>query len=89
MNTHLFCLVGNGSSREFLSVGSIGECPDCKELSVMLGGCLLDDEAEDTSFAVVAIQLPLSLPLQSNTEVFRLPIKGSVKDRLDVQSVLI
>lgn len=44
----------------------------------MLGGRLLDDEAEEAAEAVVAILLPLSLPLllKPNAEVFKLPIKG-------------
>jgi len=66
----------------------------------MLGGRLLDDEADEAAEAVVAILLPLSLPLllKPNAEEFKLPIKGflnglegvgSVKKRIDVQSVLI
>mgnify|MGYP006975811025 FL=1 len=66
----------------------------------MLGGRLLDDEAEEAAEAVVAILLPLSLPLllKPKAEVVKLLIKGflngpegvgAVKEIIDVQSVLI
>lgn len=44
----------------------------------MLGGRLLDDEADEAAEAVVAMLLPLSLPLllKPNAEEFKLPIKG-------------